>query len=110
MKAAKVKKEEYDSDDDFKSPVQKKSVKTSKVKKIKDEDLDDTKEEKKTKKVGSAKGDEKVKREKKVYELPGQKHDPPAERDPLRIFYESLYEQVPTSEMAATCFSVATIM
>ncbi|KAL5226157.1 hypothetical protein ABZP36_012796 [Zizania latifolia] len=23
-------------------------------------------------------------------------------RDPLRIFYESLYEKVPTSEMAAT--------
>lgn len=37
---------------------------------------------------------------KKVYSLPGQKHDPPEERDPLRIFYESLYEQIPTSEMA----------
>jgi hypothetical protein len=24
------------------------------------------------------------------------------QRDPLRIFYESLYEQVPTSDMAAT--------
>jgi len=45
---------------------------------------------------------EKVKKEKKVYELPGQKHDPPTERDPLRIFYESLYEQIPTSDMAAT--------
>ncbi|PWS22623.1 hypothetical protein DKP78_17425, partial [Enterococcus faecium] len=44
---------------------------------------------------------EKVKKEKKVYDLPGQKHDPPQERDTLRIFYESLYEQVPTSEMAA---------
>ncbi|KAF3327090.1 ABC transporter F family member 4 [Carex littledalei] len=46
---------------------------------------------------------DKVKRErvKKVYDLPGQKHDPPEERDPLRIFYESLYHQVPDSEMAA---------
>ncbi|XP_039014602.1 uncharacterized protein LOC120144641 [Hibiscus syriacus] len=39
-------------------------------------------------------------REKKVYTLPGQKHDPPEEREPLRIFYESLSEQIPTSEMA----------
>ncbi|KAI4380895.1 hypothetical protein MLD38_007033 [Melastoma candidum] len=39
-------------------------------------------------------------REKKVYSLPGQKHDPPEEREPLRIFYESLFTQVPTSEMA----------
>lgn len=37
---------------------------------------------------------------KKVYSLPGQKHDSPEERDPLRIFYESLYQQIPTSEMA----------
>ncbi|GKV03433.1 hypothetical protein SLEP1_g15731 [Rubroshorea leprosula] len=39
-------------------------------------------------------------REKKVYTLPGQKHDPPEEREPLRIFYESLSKQIPTSEMA----------
>ncbi|CAJ2674699.1 uncharacterized protein LOC123893372 [Trifolium pratense] len=39
-------------------------------------------------------------REKKAYSLPGQKHDPPEERDPLRIFYESLSKQIPTSEMA----------
>ncbi|XVF48555.1 hypothetical protein PTKIN_Ptkin03bG0199900 [Pterospermum kingtungense] len=39
-------------------------------------------------------------REKKVYTLPGQKHDPPEEREPLRIFYESLWKQIPTSEMA----------
>ncbi|XP_021277433.1 uncharacterized protein LOC110411550 isoform X2 [Herrania umbratica] len=39
-------------------------------------------------------------REKKVYILPGQKHDPPEEREPLRIFYESLSKQIPTSEMA----------
>ncbi|GLT25469.1 hypothetical protein SLA2020_005950 [Shorea laevis] len=38
-------------------------------------------------------------REKKVYTLPGQKHDPPEERA-LRIFYESLLKQIPTSEMA----------
>uniref|UniRef100_A0A7C9DGU9 Uncharacterized protein n=1 Tax=Opuntia streptacantha TaxID=393608 RepID=A0A7C9DGU9_OPUST len=43
---------------------------------------------------------EKKKREKKVFSLPGQKYDPPEEREPLRIFYESLSEQIPTSEMA----------
>lgn len=44
--------------------------------------------------------DEAEKSEKKVYNLPGQKHEPPDERDPLRIFYESLYQQNPKSEMA----------
>lgn len=39
-------------------------------------------------------------RERKVYSLPGQKHDPPEEKEPLRIFYESLSKQIPTSEMA----------
>ncbi|KAK1550001.1 hypothetical protein Q3G72_012137 [Acer saccharum] len=39
-------------------------------------------------------------REKKVFTLPGQKFDPPEEREPLRIFYESLWNQIPTSEMA----------
>ncbi|CAN8304684.1 unnamed protein product [Cochlearia groenlandica] len=53
-------------------------------------------EEKKTEKEEEVK----KKREKKVYDLPGQKRDTPEERDPLRIFYESLYKQVPTSEMA----------
>ncbi|MCO5606066.1 hypothetical protein L7F22_060253 [Adiantum nelumboides] len=38
------------------------------------------------------------KKGKKVYELPGQKHDPPEERDPLRIFYESLYHQNPKNK------------
>ena len=66
-------------------------------------------------------------REKKVYTLPGEKHDPPEEvvliqsqisafflkhvsnnwsyqcffwqREPLRIFYEYLWKQMPTSEM-----------
>ncbi|KAJ6838142.1 protein PXR1 isoform X5 [Iris pallida] len=34
--------------------------------------------------------------------LPGQKHDRPGERDPLRIFYETLYQKVPDSELAET--------
>ncbi|XP_073051511.1 uncharacterized protein [Primulina eburnea] len=42
------------------------------------------------------------KREKKVIDLPGQKRDPLEERDPFRIFYETLYKQVPTSDMAST--------
>uniref|UniRef100_A0ACD5TDV0 Uncharacterized protein n=1 Tax=Avena sativa TaxID=4498 RepID=A0ACD5TDV0_AVESA len=37
---------------------------------------------------------------KKVYSLTGQKFDPPEEREPLRIFYESLSKQRPSSEMA----------
>ncbi|KAL0323815.1 UNVERIFIED_CONTAM: hypothetical protein Scaly_2348600 [Sesamum calycinum] len=39
-------------------------------------------------------------REKKVYSLPGQKYDVPEEREPLRLFYESLSKQIPSSEMA----------
>ncbi|KAD5507970.1 hypothetical protein R6Q59_031334 [Mikania micrantha] len=39
-------------------------------------------------------------KEKKVYSLPGQKFDVPEEREPLRIFYESLSKQIPSSEMA----------
>ncbi|KAL6524076.1 hypothetical protein OROMI_031171 [Orobanche minor] len=46
-------------------------------------------------------------REKKVFSLPGQKFDVPEEvatggvsREPLRIFYESLSRQIPSSEMA----------
>ncbi|KAF5797055.1 hypothetical protein HanPI659440_Chr08g0312711 [Helianthus annuus] len=42
----------------------------------------------------------KTTREKKVYSLPGQKFDLPEEREPLRIFYESLSRQIPSSEMA----------
>ncbi|GAQ82473.1 hypothetical protein KFL_001120170 [Klebsormidium nitens] len=53
---------------------------------------------KETKKVADKKTE--VKKERKVYDLPGQKHDIPAERDPLRVFYESLYNQRPESEMA----------
>ncbi|EOA21944.1 hypothetical protein CARUB_v10002438mg [Capsella rubella] len=48
--------------------------------------------------AATAKG--KAKREKKVYSLPGQKFDPPEEREPLRIFYESLSKQITGSEMA----------
>ncbi|KAG6409598.1 hypothetical protein SASPL_127638 [Salvia splendens] len=50
-----------------------------------------TKDEKKTAKKT---------REKKVYALAGQKFDVPEEREPLRIFYESLSKQIPSSEMA----------
>ncbi|KAL3650805.1 hypothetical protein CASFOL_007208 [Castilleja foliolosa] len=39
-------------------------------------------------------------RVKKVFSLPGQKFDVPEEREPLRIFYESLSKQIPSSEMA----------
>lgn len=39
-------------------------------------------------------------RVKKVFTLAGQKFDPPEEREPLRIFYESLSKQIPSSEMA----------
>ncbi|XP_057503927.1 uncharacterized protein LOC130787559 [Actinidia eriantha] len=39
-------------------------------------------------------------REKKVYSLAGQKFDVPEEREPLRIFYESLSNQITSSEMA----------
>ncbi|CAN6463000.1 unnamed protein product [Victoria cruziana] len=42
----------------------------------------------------------KVKADKKVFSLPGQKYATPEERDPLRIFYESLSKQKPESEMA----------
>ncbi|KAG2542089.1 hypothetical protein PVAP13_9NG568800 [Panicum virgatum] len=121
--ASKVKKDDDDDDEEDNRPIshsrakKKKNAsagasnaKATKVKKLKDEDLEDLKENKKRKKrVGVKEGANmsivkgaKVKKERKVYELPGQKHDPPTERDPLRIFYESLYEQIPTSDMAAT--------
>ncbi|GFQ02805.1 hypothetical protein PHJA_002424400 [Phtheirospermum japonicum] len=60
-------------------------------------------EAEKTKKKGGKADENKdvKKRERKVFDLPGQKRDPPEERDPLRIFYETLYKQVPASEMAA---------
>nr|KYP53523.1 hypothetical protein KK1_024415 [Cajanus cajan] len=95
-KVAKVKKEEpqsvkkepkhNDTDDDDIPPRQKDlQLQVKKRKKIKDEE----------KKEG-----DKTKREKKVYDLPGQKRDPPEKKDPLRIFYESLHNQVPSTEMS----------
>ncbi|XP_042470493.1 uncharacterized protein DDB_G0283697-like isoform X2 [Zingiber officinale] len=85
-------------------------VKTSETDDSENEDVKEKKEKKKRKRIkevekkavgkkGSV-ADGKVKG-RKVYDLPGQKHDQPEERDPLRIFYESLYNQVPGSEMAA---------
>ncbi|KAF8022689.1 hypothetical protein BT93_F0262 [Corymbia citriodora subsp. variegata] len=104
-----VKKEEKveEDDDDDDKPITRKlaSVKVDKEvnvkKKVKQEDIKTVKVEVKRKKsaVGS-KQETGKKREKKVYDLPGQKRDPPEERDPLRIFYESLYKQIPRSEMA----------
>ncbi|KAJ3682620.1 hypothetical protein LUZ60_015193 [Juncus effusus] len=94
-KSSKVKKEETE---DLKKKSVVKNTKPSKVKKLDSEDEKETK--KKTVKKAENKGKEN-KKQKKSYDLPGQKHDPPEERDPLRIFYESLYHQIPTSEMAA---------
>mmetsp|Transcript_44650 Transcript_44650/g.71664 ORF Transcript_44650/g.71664 Transcript_44650/m.71664 type:complete len:283 (+) Transcript_44650:222-1070(+) len=42
----------------------------------------------------------KVKLERKEYDLPGQKRDPPDEKDGMRLFYVSLRRQKPSSEMA----------
>lgn len=67
----------------------------------KNKKLEDDKKKKKKKGAKEAELIAAKKREKKVYDLPGQKRDPPEERDPLRIFYETLYEQVPNSDMAA---------
>ncbi|GAX73555.1 hypothetical protein CEUSTIGMA_g1006.t1 [Chlamydomonas eustigma] len=41
-----------------------------------------------------------VKKEKKVFELPGQTRETPPETDPLRKFYTSLLSQRPDSDMA----------
>ncbi|GMH03271.1 hypothetical protein Nepgr_005110 [Nepenthes gracilis] len=95
-KPAKVKKEEdrgFDCDDD--KPISKKSVTKDDKKKKK------INKEEKTKVKVEAEDINTKKRVRKVYDLPGQKRDPPEERDPLRIFYETLYKQVPHSEMAA---------
>eukprot|EP00252_Welwitschia_mirabilis_P015500 TRINITY_DN3407_c0_g1_i1.p1 TRINITY_DN3407_c0_g1~~TRINITY_DN3407_c0_g1_i1.p1 ORF type:complete len:221 (+),score=70.68 TRINITY_DN3407_c0_g1_i1:183-845(+) len=90
-KAHKLKKESVT--EDVKTDIRPKSVK------VKDEEANDAATS--TSKKRKAKDDEnKDRKPKKVYDLPGQKHDPPEERDPLRIFYESLYEQRPESEMA----------
>ncbi|GJP61006.1 hypothetical protein CLOP_g9510 [Closterium sp. NIES-67] len=42
----------------------------------------------------------KPKKERAVFDLPGQLREAPEENEPLRIFYESLYNQIPESEMA----------
>lgn len=50
---------------------------------------------------GSVAAEQNVKkRERKVCDFSGQKRDPLEERDPLRIFNETLFEQIPDSEMA----------
>ncbi|CAJ2642937.1 unnamed protein product [Trifolium pratense] len=99
-KTSKVKNEvnedDYDEDDDDVKPISKKIPKTKVVKEVKKV----IKKVKKEEKVVVTEETKKIKRERKVYDLPGQKRDPPEERDPLRIFYESLHEQIPTSEMA----------
>ncbi|KAK2392643.1 hypothetical protein QL285_065982 [Trifolium repens] len=94
---SKVKNEVNDDDDDSddEKPIGKKISKTKVVKEVKK-----IKKVKKEEKVVVTEEKKKIKKERKVYDLPGQKRDPPEERDPLRIFYESLHEQIPTSEMA----------
>ncbi|XP_073111520.1 uncharacterized protein [Elaeis guineensis] len=113
---SKPKKGKLDGEEDQK--IKKKGVGKSNAarSKAKKEDLEEQdekadKKKKKKKKVEEQKvvgkkgrGATSSWKEKKVYDLPGQKHDPPEERDPLRIFYETLYQQVPNSEMAAFCF------
>ncbi|XP_030446814.1 uncharacterized protein LOC115669819 [Syzygium oleosum] len=108
-RVVKVKKEEKveEDDDDDDKPISRKlaSVKLGKEvnvkKKVKQEDVKTVKVEVKRKKsTAVSKVEPGKKREKKVYDLPGQKRDPPEERDPLRIFYESLHQQIPRSEMA----------
>ncbi|XP_022145662.1 transcriptional regulator ATRX homolog [Momordica charantia] len=100
-KGTKVKKEERfnSSDDDYdetpskKSSAAKRDMEPKKKKKVKEEEKSKTSKAKQE-------SQKKERREKKVYDLPGQKRDPPEERDPLRIFYETLHKQLPHSEMA----------
>ncbi|XP_062165576.1 uncharacterized protein LOC133872077 isoform X2 [Alnus glutinosa] len=118
LKEPKVKKEErLDDEDDKPIKASLSSGSRSKVKKEENEDDDDEKPlakrssnikpDKEPKRRNKTKEEEKAdtaaerkKREKKVYDLPGQKRDPPDERDSLRIFYETLYKHNPDSEMA----------
>ncbi|XP_028792928.1 uncharacterized protein LOC114748654 isoform X1 [Neltuma alba] len=120
-KQPKVKKEEpEDSADDDDIPLAKRSSTVSLKKfyvlvhqrfvspsqiKINGCDCLGQKEPKKKNKIkeeGKKKGEpaSEQKKQRKVYDLPGQKRDPPEEKDPLRIFYETLYKQAPDSEMA----------
>ncbi|CAI0435699.1 unnamed protein product [Linum tenue] len=93
--AAKLKKEEEDDEKPIarRSSASKPAKKESSVKKQKKTEVVKGKGSAGTQQNGT-------KKEKKVYSLPGQKRDPPEERDPLRIFYETLYKQIPNSEMA----------
>ncbi|XP_038897144.1 uncharacterized protein LOC120085300 [Benincasa hispida] len=100
-KGSKLKKEERFNflDDDFdekpakKISATKRDMELKKKKKVKEEE----KSKSSKKELKSLKKETK---QKKVYDLPGQKRDPPEERDPLRIFYETLHNQIPHSEMA----------
>ncbi|KAL5144391.1 hypothetical protein HKD37_06G014711 [Glycine soja] len=88
-KGPKVKKEENDDDIPiWRSTSNSKEVKKKKITIKKEEENKNNKK----------------KKEKKVYDLPGQKRDPPEEKDPLRIFYETLFKQVPSSEMSQIWF------
>lgn len=96
---SKVKKEEpQESGSNLKKPS-KPTPKQAKPKKEEEPKHDDKKNVKRKREEEKGNADVK-KRERKVYDLPGQKRDPPEERDPLRIFYQTLHEQKPTSEMA----------
>ncbi|KAG8500710.1 hypothetical protein CXB51_004476 [Gossypium anomalum] len=108
-KEAKVKKEEpVETDDEDEKPISKRSSATKETK-PKKEEYDDEDEKPISKRSSATKADKKaaagkeVKWEKKVYDLPGQKRDPPKGRDPPRIFYETMYQQIPHSEMAQFC-------
>ncbi|KAG2304342.1 hypothetical protein Bca52824_032993 [Brassica carinata] len=83
-------------------PVNKSSLSGSRPNPLKKKEIDENDDEKPLSKRNSSVGLSKVKkkREKKVYDLPGQKRDQPDERDPLSIFYETLRKQLPTSEIA----------
>ncbi|KAK4751366.1 hypothetical protein SAY87_004848 [Trapa incisa] len=98
-RGTKLKKEvkEEDDDDDDDVPISKKASTAKKEKEVNKKKKVKEEPKRKTTKQSVVNG---KKREKKVYDLPGQKRDPPEERDPLRIFYESLYKQLPKSEMA----------
>ncbi|KAI9113250.1 hypothetical protein K1719_015775 [Acacia pycnantha] len=93
-KHPKVKKEEPEHSDDDDIPLAKRSSTMS----LKKEPKKKNKKKEEGKKKGAPAAEQK--KQKKVYDLPGQKRDPPEEKDPLRIFYETLYKQVPNSEMA----------
>ncbi|XP_048433346.1 FK506-binding protein 3-like isoform X3 [Pyrus x bretschneideri] len=77
-----------------------KEIKNNKVKKMDEEEEEEEEEKGRKRKAPEAATEEKKKREKKVYDLPGQKKDPPEKKDPLRQFYESLHQQILSSEIA----------